>query len=98
MALSLQELNAEIDEKTRDHQAFSEARAIIRRRVLEVRDSKSQLTPLPIWSGTDAVLGSLDLAIHSMERTLSELIEMKQQMQGKTAFTVVEGGKSGGED
>lgn len=77
---SLQELNAEIDEKTKDWRAFSEARAIIRQRLLEVRDSQSRLTPLPEWSGTDAVLGSLDLAIHAMERTLLELQEYRRRM------------------
>jgi hypothetical protein len=67
------ELRAEIEEKSLDLQAFVHARELIRSRVLEVQDSKSTLTPLPNWSGTDAVLGSLDLAIHSMERTLDEL-------------------------
>lgn len=77
---SLQELNAEIDEKTKDWRAFSEARASIRQRLLEVRDSQSRLTPLPEWSGTDAVLGSLDLAIHAMERTLMELQEYRRKI------------------
>lgn len=77
---SLQELAAEIEEKTRDWRAFSEARAIIRQRLLEVRDSQSRLTPLLEWSGTDAVLGSMDLAIHSMERTLLELQEYRRKL------------------
>lgn len=63
----------EIEEKSEDLKAFTTAREIIRRRVLEVTDSTSPLTPLTTWSGTDAVLGSLDLAIHSMERTIDEL-------------------------
>jgi len=66
----------EVEEKSRDLRAFREAREIIRHRVLEVKDSESPLTPLPNWSGTDAVLGSLDLAIHSMERTIDELKDM----------------------
>lgn len=69
---------AEIAEKSADLTAFSEAREIIRRRVMEVKDSSCQLTPLPNWSGTDAVLGSLDLAIHAMERTLDELRHLLQ--------------------
>jgi hypothetical protein len=71
--VSRAQLVAELEEKTADLKAFSEAREIIRRRVLEVKDSKCELTPLPHWSGTDAVLGSLDLSIHAMERTLAEL-------------------------
>lgn len=76
MNLDYTELKAEIEEKSLDLNAFVQARDIIRARVLEVRDSQSPLTPLPNWSGTDAVLGSLDLAIHSMERTLVELSAM----------------------
>lgn len=76
MNLDYSELKAELEEKTLDLKAFVQARETIRARVLEVRDSQSPLTPLPNWSGTDAVLGSLDLAIHSMERTLEELSVM----------------------
>jgi len=76
MNLNVSDLKAEIQEKTLDLEAFTRARELIRARVLEVKDSTSPLTPLPNWSGTDAVLGSLDLAIHSMERTLAELAVM----------------------
>ena len=76
MNLNASDLKAEIEEKSLDLNAFVQARDIIRARVLEVKDSTSPLTPLPNWSGTDAVLGSLDLAIHSMERTLVELTIM----------------------
>jgi len=76
MNLDYQELKAEIEEKSLDLHAFVQARDIVRARVQEVLDSTSPLTPLPNWSGTDAVLGSLDLAIHSMERTLVELSVM----------------------
>ena len=70
------ELLAEIDEKSKDLEVFSRARDDIRRRVVEVSDSTCRLTPLVNWSGTDAVLGSLDLAIHAMEHTLDELKAM----------------------
>lgn len=73
MSLSREEIEAEIAEKSADLRAFMTARDIVRRRVLEVKDSQSRLTPLPTWSGTDAVLGSLDLSIHAMERTINEL-------------------------
>ena len=88
--MNYRELEAEIQEKSLDLVAFQEARRIIRKRVLEVKDSESPLTPLPAWSGTDAVLGSLDLAIHAMERTLDELLEMKRKIQ----FGVIDGGKA----
>lgn len=73
MNFSRAQLHLEIEEKSRDLEVFCGAREAIRMRVLEVSDSQSQLTPLPRWSGTDAVLGSLDLAIHAMERTIEEL-------------------------
>lgn len=84
-------LEQEVAEKTADLEAFVRAREIIRRRVLEVADSKSPLTPLANWSGTDAVLGSLDLSIHAMERTLNEL---KQLLAGAPPrrFTIIDGG------
>jgi hypothetical protein len=89
-------LRREIEEKTQDWKTFSNARAMIRARVLEVRDSKSQLTPLPQWSGTDAVLGSLDLSIHAMERTLLELHEMLKYAEAeRPQFKVLDGGKDG---
>jgi hypothetical protein len=80
MDLTRQELIAEIDEKSKDLVAFTNARDLIRRRVTEVMDSKSRLTPLPYWSGTDAVLGSLDLACNSIERTLRELNQMLKEL------------------
>lgn len=73
MNLTVAQISGEIEEKSKDLSSFMAARDIIRKRVMEVIDSDSRLTPLPNWSGTDAVLGSLDLAIHSMERTLQEL-------------------------
>jgi hypothetical protein len=84
-------VQAEIDEKSKDLAAFLQAREIIRMRVLEVKDSPSVFTPLPTWSGTDAVLGSLDLSIHAMERTLGELHECLKK--AKPRFRVIEGGE-----
>lgn len=82
MKMSRTEIDAEIFEKTEDLTAFTAARDIIRARVLAVRDSDLSLTPLPHWSGTDAVLGSLDLAIHAMEGTLRELREWRAKIDG----------------
>ena len=38
----------------------------------EVKD-ESQMMKLVEWSGTSAVMGSLEMAIHAMERTVGEL-------------------------
>jgi hypothetical protein len=97
--ITLREVEAEIAEKTADWKAFSDARELIRRRVLEVRDSQSRLTPLPTWAGTDAVLGSLDLAIHAMERTILELEELRRGLRdAQPKLRVVDGGEHGSED
>lgn len=93
MTFTRPQLLAEIEEKSLDLRAFSEARAIIRQRVLEVQDSQSPLTPLPQWAGTDAVLGSLDLAIHAMERTLEELRQLERQAEEEPRLTLLPGGQ-----
>ena len=81
--MTREEVVAEIDEKSRDLEVFAQARDLIRGRVIEIADSRSNLTPLPRWSGTDAVLGSLDLAIHAMERTLQELHEYRREIEAR---------------
>ena len=97
---TIAEVQAEIDETSKDLESFVRAREIIRLRVVEVKDSQSKLTPLPYWSGTDAVLGSLDLAIHAMERTLEELrslLQMAQSQVRESPFKVIDGGRDGSE-
>lgn len=92
MNLSRTEVLAEIEEKSADLEAFQKARDIVRQRVVAVQDSQSKLTPLPAWSGTDAVLGSLDLVCHAIERTLDELRDLLQTLPDeKPVFRVVGG-------
>jgi hypothetical protein len=90
MDFKRQELLAEIEEKSKDLEVFAKARDDIRRRVMEVNDSPSRLTPLPNWSGTDAVLGSLDLAIHAMEHTLEELKAILSSTSNRPLLRLVE--------
>lgn len=89
-------LESEIAEKTADLEAFMRAREIIRNRVLAVKDSTSPLSPLPTWSGTDCVLGGLDLAIHAMENTLMDLraflVLAREAEPPAPTLTVIEGG------
>ena len=86
-------LEQEIAEKSADLEVFVRAREMIRARVLEVRDSKSPLTPLPRWSGTEAVLGSLDLSINAMEGTLRELRVLLEHAPPSPRFTLLDGGR-----
>lgn len=92
MEFSRKELLAEIDEKSKDLDAFTKARDIVRARVQEVVDSESKLTPLTSWSGTDAVLGSLDLTCHAIERTLAELRSLLEGLPDeRPAFRIIQG-------
>ena len=93
-----QELLNEIEEKSADLKAFTEARDILRRRVSEVADSSSRLTPLPRWSGTDACLGSLDLACHAIERTLEELKNLLETSPEEPRLRLVKESSDGHEE
>lgn len=99
MKLDIQELEAELAEKTKDLETFVLARDLVRKRVREVADSsfRSELTPLPSWSGTDAVLGSLDLCIHAMERTIEEIKQLLKATKLDRPFRVIEGENNGNE-
>jgi hypothetical protein len=80
---------AEIDEMSKDLEVFARARDDIRRRVQEVVDQPRLLTPLPTWSGTDAVLGSLDLVVHAIERTIEELRSALDQVPKEPLLRIV---------
>lgn len=69
----------ELTEHELDLTAFQTAYSIIHRRVTEVRD-EGRLMTLVNWSGTSAVMGSLELATHAMERTIEELRDILRRM------------------
>ena len=69
----------ELAEHTRDLAAFKGAYAQIHSRVLEVQDA-GRLMKLVNWSGTSAVMGSLELAIHAIERTVEELRDILKRL------------------
>lgn len=71
------QLRIELEETQKDLSVFHQARDLIRRRVEEVRDEGvHRLMPNALmWSGTEAVLGTLDLVVHALERTAGELRE-----------------------
>lgn len=54
---------------------------IIRQRVMTVRD-EGRLMKLVEWSGTSAVMGSLELTIHALERVVNELRSLKEKIDG----------------
>lgn len=95
MNLSVEDLETQIAEVKADLAAFLAARDIVRARVIEVRDAPHPARLLPRltdWSGTGAVLGSLDLTIHAMERTIEELTQiLEAQKKGYGKMRVIEG-------
>lgn len=70
---------AEIEENWRDIRAFNEAYSVIHRRVQEVKD-EGRMLQLVEWSGTAAVMGTLDLSIHAMERAVGELQDILRRI------------------
>ncbi len=73
MEVTRKEILREIEESKKDFDTFSQARDKIRSRVLDVADSAPRLLPFTQWSGTDAVLGTLDLVCNAIERTIEDL-------------------------
>lgn len=78
--ISKQLVTLELQEHRADLEAFRGAYGRIHRRVQEVKD-ESRLMKLVNWSGTSAVMGSLDLAIHSIERVVGELEQLLSQIE-----------------
>jgi hypothetical protein len=74
MAYSLSWLKREKEELLRDRTAFATALDTIKKRVLESNELEIPRQPLlHEWSGTRAVVGSLEMALNAVERTLDEM-------------------------
>lgn len=69
----------ELNEHQLDLVAFQEAYSCVHRRVQEVKDN-GRLMKLVGWSGTSAVMGSMEMAIHSIERVVDELKSILQRI------------------
>lgn len=71
--LSLSDLRREKEELQKDYEAFSRAYDLITRRILESNEAQPPREPsLHTWSGSRAVVGSLELVIHAVQRTIEE--------------------------
>lgn len=76
-ALSLSWLKREREELRRDRYAFASALDILTKRLTESNELEIPRRPLlHEWSGSRAVVGSLELALHAVERTLNEMDDM----------------------
>lgn len=79
---SLSALEVEIGELRKDYLAFGGAYELIRQRVLESNEVQPARQPeLHTWSGSRAVAGSLEMAIHSLERTILEYDALIQKVK-----------------
>jgi hypothetical protein len=74
---SLSALELELDELRKDLTAFGSAYAALCQRVQESNEVVPPRRPeLHTWSGTRSVVGGLEMAIHSIERTIVEYGEL----------------------
>jgi hypothetical protein len=69
----------ELSEHETDLFVFRSAYNMIHRRVIDVKD-EGRLMKLVTWSGTSAVMGSLELTIHLIERTVGELRDILRRI------------------
>jgi hypothetical protein len=77
--LSRRQVVEELHEHQVDLDAFYGGYKIVRKRVQEAKDD-ARLMKLANWSGTDAVMGSLEMAVHAIERTVEELKDILRKI------------------
>lgn len=74
---SLSWLRKEREELLRDRYAFASALGILEKRILESNEVEIPRRPLlHEWSGSRATVGSLELALHAIERTLDQVNQL----------------------
>lgn len=74
--MTKEELDREVAEKIEDLRIFLQARDDLFRRIQFVKDSSTSYMPLYEWAGAHAVMNTLDVVIHNMERLVDELKAM----------------------
>jgi len=79
---SLKMTEREFSELQKDLEAFTVGYDAVRRRIQECLELDPPRSPqLHDWSGTSAVLGSLELSIHAIERTISGYREILEKLR-----------------
>jgi len=79
--LSLSLVEEELAELRKDRSAFGQAYDILRRRIRESLNSTRPMPPLHKWSGSRAVVGSLEMATQYIERNIEEHTEAIHQIR-----------------
>jgi len=77
--LSRRQVAEELEEHQQDLRAFNNAYQAVHARVQEVKD-EGRMMKLVNWSGTAAVMGSLEIAIHMIEGVISDLKSILQRI------------------
>lgn len=70
--LSRRLINEELADTKLDLKAFSAAYSCVHNRIQGVKD-EGRMLQIVNWSGTAAVMGTLELSIHALERTMEEM-------------------------
>lgn len=78
---SLSGLELELAELRKDYVAFGAAYEAVRQRILASNEIPRS-PELHTWSGTRAVVGSLEMSIHSIERVILEYATLVQRVRG----------------
>ncbi len=79
---SLSALEYEVEELRNDLIAFTQAYDIMRKRVHESSELSTPRYPsLHTWSGTRAIMGAQEMAIHAIERTILEHIDLIEKIR-----------------
>jgi len=79
---SLSFLHRELSELRKDRDAWTKALSILKARILESNELEIPRRPiLHEWSGTRAVVGSLEVTMHQIERTIEEVKELIRRIE-----------------
>jgi hypothetical protein len=83
---SLSWLMREREELQRDRHAFASALDTLKKRIMDSNETDIERRPLfHEWSGTRAVVGSLEMALHATERALEETSQLIMSIQNGEA-------------
>lgn len=79
---SLSFLKRELEELRKDKKAWEQALTILKNRVVDSNDLPIPRRPiLHEWSGTRAAIGSLELSLHFIEKTVEGAVELIRQVE-----------------
>jgi hypothetical protein len=79
---SLSFLKRELEQVRKDRIAWEQALAILKARITESNELDIPRRPiLHEWSGTRAVVGSLEVTLHQIERVIEEMKDLIRQIE-----------------